>query len=104
MQFAAAIHGENISYRQFSETIKKAAPRKLRIITIQKALLQAAAIFNQFKLALTKTESNFVPTTVAQVFQNRIFSSNKAIAQLGYSITPFEIGIQETVNQLKSNL
>jgi nucleoside-diphosphate-sugar epimerase len=96
--------GENISYRQFSETIKKAAPRKLRIVTIQKVLLQAAAIINQFKLALTKTESNFVPTTVAQVFQNRIFSSNKAIAQLGYSITPFEIGIQETVNQLKSNL
>ena len=96
--------GENISYRKFYEIIQKTSPRKLKIIAIRKVLLQAAAWINQFKLALTRSESNFVPTTVAQLFQNRIFSSNKAIVQLGYSITPFEKGIQETVNQLKTNL
>ncbi|HSB92528.1 MAG TPA: NAD-dependent epimerase/dehydratase family protein [Flavitalea sp.] len=96
--------GENISYRKLSETIQKASARRLRIVRIGKLVLEGAATLNQFKLAITKAESNFVPVTVAQVFQNRIFSSNKAIVQLGYSITPFETGIQETVNHLKTNL
>src|SRR5205085_7909575 len=91
--------GENISYQQFSKTIQKVAPKELRIIGIKQMILEAAASINQLIITLTKTESNFVPSTVKQVFQNRKFSSNKAILQLGYSITPFEAGIKETLNQ-----
>jgi nucleoside-diphosphate-sugar epimerase len=96
--------GQNISYKEFSETIKKVAPKKLRIVRIRQMFLETAAVINQLILAFSKTESNFVPSTIKQVFQNRKFSSNKAIAQLGYSITPFESGIKETLHQLKTNL
>jgi len=96
--------GENISYRQFSEAIRKASPRHLKVFPISRFILTAAARLNQFKLAVTKTESNFVPSTVQQVFQHRTFSSQKAVAQLGYKITPFETGIKQTINQLNTQL
>jgi nucleoside-diphosphate-sugar epimerase len=96
--------GENISYKEFSKTIQKVAPKKLRIVGIKKIILETAASINQLILAFTKAESNFVPSTIKQVFQNRKFSSKKAIVQLGYSITPFETGIKETLNQLKTHL
>jgi len=96
--------GENISYRQFFETIRNAAPRKLMTVRISRILLLAAARLNQLILFHTKSDSNFVPSNLRPIFQHRTFSSQKAVTQLGYTITPFETGIKQTINQLNTHL
>lgn len=96
--------GENISYREFSRSIRKALKRKLTVIPLTHALLQAAAGLNQLRLSIMKSDSNFVPSTIAQVFQDRRFSSQKAIDQLGYAITPFASGIEQTITHINQQI
>ena len=42
------------------------------------------------------------PKVVDRLFQNFSFSSEKAIAELGYSITPFDEGIRKTIVHLRN--
>jgi hypothetical protein len=51
--------------------------------------------------ALVGKETHISPKVVDRLAQDRALSSDKAIRQLGYSITPFSIGIQKTILHLK---
>ena len=46
-------------------------------------------------------EPDFTPKMLSRLLRNRTLSSNKAIRQLGYQITPFKSGIQQTIHFLK---
>ena len=49
---------------------------------------------------LVGKETHISPKVVDRLAQNRALSSDKAIRQLGYSITPFAEGIQKTILHL----
>jgi hypothetical protein len=52
--------------------------------------------------ALVGKETHISPKVVDRLAQNRALSCDKAIRQLGYSITPFSEGIHKTILHLKN--
>ena len=94
--------GENHSYKELFENIRKLSPRKIRLITIPKFLLKIAGNLIYTKSILTKTHNHLTPQTIDRLYQNRAVSCDKAIRQLGYRITPFENGIQQTIQFFKT--
>lgn len=94
--------GENRSYEEFFNSIRKASPQQIRFITIPKFLLKAASKFVYSISLVTKNHTHFTPRIVDRLYQNRAVSCEKAIRQLGYRITPLENGIQQTIQFLKT--
>jgi nucleoside-diphosphate-sugar epimerase len=94
--------GENHSYKEFFDNIQKLSPRKIHLITIPKFLLKIVSKLVYTKSLLTKTHNHLTPQTIDRLYQNRAVNCSKAIRQLGYRITPFENGIQQTIQFLKA--
>ena len=93
--------GENISFRQFFDQIRKEAGKKITYITIPKAVLKAgtALIFMAYRIINKHTHLH--PKIINRLFQNRAVSCDKAVDQLGYTITPFNEGLLQTIEYLK---
>jgi nucleoside-diphosphate-sugar epimerase len=96
-----SLGGENISYRQFFETIEKASPAKLKTITVPIGLIKAWAAFIFGAHYLLGKHTHLSPKVVSRLQQNRAVACEKAINQLGYQITPFSKGIETTISHLK---
>ena len=94
--------GENLSYRSFFQLIKQNTGKKIGLIRIPKLLLKIFSFFYMSICALAGKETHISPKVVDRLAQDRALSSDKAIRQLGYSITPFSIGIHKTILHLKN--
>ena len=94
--------GENLSYRSFFQTIKQNTGKKIRLIRIPKLLLKIYSFFYMSACTLLGKETHLSPRVVDRLAQNRALSCDKAIRQLGYSITPFSVGIRKTILHLKN--
>lgn len=94
--------GENLSYRSFFQTIKQNTGKKIRLIRIPKLLIKIWSFFYMSICTLLRKETHISPKVVDRLAQNRALTCEKAIRQLGYSITPFSIGIQKTILHLKN--
>lgn len=96
--------GENISYTRFFKTIIQATGNNTRMIGIPKPVLKAwsAAVFGTCYAVGRHT--NVSPKVIDRLFQNRALSCEKAVRQIGYTITPFEQGIAQTVHHLKKQV
>jgi nucleoside-diphosphate-sugar epimerase len=94
--------GDNCSYDEFFTNIKKASQKKIRLLTVPKFILKLSCGFIYARTQLTRTHSHFTPKVVDRLYQNRAVSCQKAIRQLGYHITPLEVGIQQTIQFLKT--
>lgn len=94
--------GENYSYEEFFDQIRKASSQKIHLITVPKFFLKAAGKIAYAVSLLTKTHSHLTPGLVDRLYQNRALSCEKAVRQLGYRITPLESGIQQTIHFLKN--
>ena len=93
--------GENVSYRRFFEIVRQFLPT--RLITIPKPLLKTAGACQLLRHYLTGSTPMFTPSTVNRYYSNTAFSSQKAIDELQYAITPFAEGIRETIEHLKDH-
>jgi nucleoside-diphosphate-sugar epimerase len=94
--------GENLSYRSFFHSIKKATGKNIRLIRIPKFILKLWSFCHMTVCAFLKKETHISPKVVDRLAQNRALCSDKAVRQLGYSITPFFEGIQKTILHLKN--
>ena len=94
--------GENLSYRSFFQTIKKNTSKKIRLILIPKFLLKLWSFIYMSVCTLLGKETHISPKVVDRLAQNRALSCDKAIRQLGYSITPFAEGMQKTILHLQN--
>jgi len=94
--------GENLSYRSFFQTIKQNTGKKIRLIRVSKLLLKTWSFLYMSICRLLGKETHVSPKVVDRLAQNRALSCDKAIRQLGYSITPFSVGIQKTILHLKN--
>ena len=94
--------GENLSYRSFFQLIKQNTGKKIGLIRIPKLLLKIFSFFYMSVCTLVGKETHISPKIVDRLAQDRALSSDKAIRQLGYSITPFSIGIHKTILHLKN--
>jgi nucleoside-diphosphate-sugar epimerase len=94
--------GENLSYRSFFQTIKQNTGKKIKLIRIPKLLIKLWSFLYMCICSLLKKETHISPKVIDRLAQNRALSSDKAVKQLGYSITPFSEGIQKTILHLKN--
>ena len=94
--------GENLSYRSFFQTIKQNTGKNIRLIRIPKLLIKLWSFLYMCVCNLLKKETHISPKVIDRLAQNRALSSDKAVRQLGYSITPFSEGIQKTILHLKN--
>ena len=93
--------GVNISYFEFFDTIRKLSGGKGRIIKMPKAVIKSWAAWQELNHRLFGKNVRFTVKSVDHLFSNYIFSSDKAINDLGYSITPLEEAIKKTISYLK---
>jgi nucleoside-diphosphate-sugar epimerase len=94
--------GENLSYRSFFQTIKQNTGKNVRLVRVPKLLLKIWSLFYMCFCRLLGKETHISPRVVDRLAQNRALTCDKAIRQLGYSITPFSVGIQKTIFHLKN--
>ncbi|HWC55238.1 MAG TPA: SDR family oxidoreductase [Chitinophagaceae bacterium] len=94
--------GENISYKKLVDTIVAYSGRKPVFIRIPSAMIQTWAWMEMAMAKLSRYEPTFTPKLAQRIQLSKMFDCSKAIRQLGYTITPFEEGIQTTIDHLKS--
>lgn len=93
--------GENLSYDAFFKTIRNQSGKNIKLLPLPKMVLQAwAGGVYGFHLLIGK-HTHMTPKVIERLLQNRSVSSQKAIAELGYNITPFSKGVQNTIEHLK---
>ena len=91
--------GVNISYKNFFREIRKITGHG-KIIPIPKFIVKAWAYWQWIQYKTFHKDPLFTPGVINHFFRNYIFSSDKAIAELGYRITPFEEAIHKTIHFL----
>ncbi|WP_026714832.1 NAD-dependent epimerase/dehydratase family protein [Flavobacterium daejeonense] len=94
--------GENISYKDFFNTVKNVSGAKTKVIEIPKTLLKIVSVMQWIRFYTTQKEPFVTNKSIQQIFCNKLFSSNKAIQFLGYKITPFEEALKQTIPHLKN--
>lgn len=94
--------GENLTFEQLFHHIMKLAPHKGLMVKLPKRVLKNFAWIQVFMANSLKRYPKITPDLVTRLGQNSAFSSQKSIEDLGYTITPFSEGLEETLKFLKS--
>jgi len=96
--------GENISFSYFFETIKKLSGNSGKYIHLPKNLLKSIARCKEYIDSLLHRDTDLTTDIIDRFYINRALSSQKACTQLGYAITPFEVGIDQTIQSIKQSI
>lgn len=94
--------GVNIAYVEFFKRIRKLAKCKGWIVPVPKPVIKCWAMVQWVIYKITGIHPSFSARSADVVFSNYIFSSEKAIHQLGYYITPLDEAIRKTIHYLKN--
>lgn len=93
--------GENLSFRDFFNKVGEASGRKRKLVSISFRtagfLIKAAMLFSK----VTGIAPVITQDWIDKYSNDAILSSEKAITELGYCITPFKEGISETIKWLR---
>jgi nucleoside-diphosphate-sugar epimerase len=93
--------GANITYYDFFNRIRILAGYRARIISMPKKAVKLWAYLQQANHYIFSAPVHFPAKTVDHAFTNYTFSSQKAISQLGYAITPLDNALLKTIQFLK---
>src|SRR6267143_220601 len=94
--------GINISYQEFFGRIRTLSCCKGHITGLPKSIIRAWAHIQEWNHNLTGSPVRFTVKSVNHFFSNYTFSSEKAIRDLGYKITPLEEALNKTIHFLNS--
>jgi len=95
--------GENISYIQFFEYVRKASGVRHRLFKIPLWVMLAAARVMKFISLVSGRPPLIVPDLVRKFNHNWIVSSQKAERDLGYEAIDAHTGIDQTVQWIKNS-
>jgi nucleoside-diphosphate-sugar epimerase len=95
--------GENITYDEFLEVVTGIIG-KLNIIKLPLYVMKMAGAVELIKARLTGSFPAFTPRMLDRYFITSTFTCAKAKADLGYQVTPFKTGIENTINYLKKEM
>ena len=96
------ISGENISYKQFFDTLGKVTGKKRKLIRLPiPVMLFVGAIMVGFT-KLTGRAPLITPKWIRKYLYDWALSCEKAQKELGYSYRPVEEGLTQTINWLKA--
>lgn len=95
--------GEDISFNTFFDTLQQVSGKAYNMLKLPLRVINAYSHFEQIKTTLTGMPPVFLPEFAARLKKNQKYSSQKAIKQLNYQITPFEIGLTRTINYINGS-
>jgi len=93
--------GEDISFNDFFNTVYQVSGKQHRLIHLPIKAIEFYSHIEKLKTQLTGLRPFFLPEFAERLRYDQKYSSNKAIAQLSYRITPFAEGMHKTINYLK---
>lgn len=93
--------GENIVYEEVLRVLKTQI-KKVHLIPLSLTAMQLLGYIELIRNRMSGTEPLITPDAAKRVFLNYSFSSEKAIRQLGYSITPFTDGLKQTIDYVNT--
>jgi len=94
--------GEDINFNTFFDTLQNISGKNHAMIKLPQRIIEAYSRFEQVKTNLTGLPPMFLPEFAARLRKDQKYSSQKAITQLNYRITPFAEGMAKTINHIKS--
>lgn len=94
--------GQNISHQQFFACINNFMNNRCRIIKIPKAAVKLWAYIQLLKYRLLGQAPLFTPKSVSRAFAHHQYSSDKAIKELHYHITPLNDAVKQTLHYLNT--
>lgn len=95
--------GENISFNEFFTTLARAANKSDTAIHLPQSLLYLVAGLFEVRTKLLGKAPLITRKWLKRYLYNWKVSSEKAIRELAYSITPFDIGLKKTLNWLEKS-
>ena len=95
------IGGENIDYNGLFHTIKELSNSKIPVVKVNYHMVKGFVRLISNVSRLFGKEPLVTPTLLDFLFTNRSASSQKAISNLNYQITPLNTGLKNTINYLK---
>ncbi len=96
--------GENISYAELRQKISELSGHKNILLRIPAPILLTWSSIELFRGNISSHEPMLTPRLVKRLQADKTFDCSKAIAQLGYSITPFTLGLQKTIKSLQGKV
>lgn len=96
------VGGENASYEKLFTTISECNQTKIPVVKINYTVLKTGLFLKVLIDKLLFKEPSLTPKLLDYLFTNRSVSSQKAVSQLGYEITPLETGVERTLKFLKN--
>lgn len=94
--------GENIDYESLYTLIEESTGRTIRN-KLPLWAMKIKGLINLGKYYLLHEEPLFATDGIDRFYQNAAMSSEKAIRELGYCITPLKTGLAKTLADLKTN-
>ena len=95
--------GDNISYNQFFSIIGKLSGKHFKLTNIPLAILIMAGNVLLILNKLFNITPAFTPAHIRKFNYHWQVSCDKAISELGYSYTPIEKALEETINWLNQS-
>ena len=94
--------GENLTYRQFFDTIRDESPKRILLIRTPLPILKVWSAIHLLVSKLMGRQTQISPMIISRLKKNRALNCDKALRQLGYTITPFTEGIRKTIHHLQN--
>ena len=98
-----ALGGENLTFRQFFDTLAEVTGRRHWLLPLPVGLMVAAAKVMEWQASVTGRPPLITAQWVKKYLNHWSLSSQKAMTDLGYSITPLREGVKITLEWLKRN-
>ncbi|NCD69581.1 NAD-dependent epimerase/dehydratase family protein [Mucilaginibacter agri] len=93
--------GEDVSFNTFFNTLQYVSGMEYGMVKIPQKLIEAYSRAEWLKATITGIPPVFLPEFAERLKRDQKYSSQKAISQLNYHITPFEEGLARTINYIK---
>lgn len=92
--------GENLSFREFFETISKVSGKKGKLFYAPESIATMYGWIHYFQAKIKRQDPHFTGKDVGHIYCNKSFSCVKAEQELGYKITPFAEAVEKTIQFL----
>lgn len=92
--------GENLTFNQLFEVISHVTGSKRHMVHLPLPVMTIVSKIMVWQNSITGIPPAITPDFVKKYMVHWSLSSEKAISELGYSITPFETGVKETIEWL----
>ncbi len=96
--------GENLSYLAFFDYLGGAYGRRRKLFKLDESCLKKIVRASGLITTIARKPPFITESWIDKYLQDWIISSNKAVNELSYKITPFEEGVMETVKWLKAKV